>query len=512
MGGNKNTMLFHKFEILDCLKKDVGVAVYIANHIYLGKHILLKTLDQEQIPDPAMLSRFQREAKTLAQLDHPNIINVLDFGTYEQFFYISFEYFESRNLRDVFKSAELTGAEKQHVLVQLLQGLEYAHDRRIVHRDIKPENILLNKDNQLKIADFGLAHIYGEESFTQQSSIIGTPSYMSPEQIRGEELSEQTDLFSAGVVIYELYTGSNPFIGADVGVTLNNILSRQITAGKTIQPEEVRLVLDGLLKNNKKERFRSARDALSLLDIKDSTQDESAVFPERTPFRISAKVVIGIASILILFIFSIRFFIGTQKEQPIAQENQQLYDVDSLKSAVLRDSLQAVFRDSSKEREPAIAGIETDRKDSSRDIIEKNPGRLFIQCQPWAHVYIDSQLKNTTPLQDPIELKPGRYEIELKHPKFPSYVKNIRIEAEKDYYIAATLFSYLSCNIFPWGDIYLNGELLGQTPFSEPLVIAPGRHVLTVKNQEYGSIDQAFSVAPGDTFYFVQNFEQEAGI
>ncbi|MBN1465358.1 serine/threonine protein kinase, partial [candidate division KSB1 bacterium] len=264
MDGSGDNVLFDKFEILDCLKKDVGVGVYIANHIYLGKRILLKTLDREHIPDPTMLSRFQREAKTLAQLDHPNIIDVLDFGTLGQFFYISFEYFKSRTLREVIRAGDLRNDQKRHVLVQLLRGLDYAHARQVIHRDIKPENILLDDENRLKIADFGLAHIRGEASFTQQASIVGTPSYMSPEQIRGEELTAQSDLFSTGIVAYELFTGSHPFLGADVGATLNNILSRQVTAAE-IQNDDVRAVIDGLLQKKAHERLRSAAEALHAL-------------------------------------------------------------------------------------------------------------------------------------------------------------------------------------------------------------------------------------------------------
>ena len=251
MGGHNHTILFDKFEILECLKKDIGVAVYIANHIFLGKRILLKTLDRDHIPDPAMLSRFQREAKTLAQLDFPNIIKVLDFGTQDQFFYISFEYFKSRTLRQVIQSNDLDDVEKEQVLIQLLQGLNCAHTRHIIHRDIKPENILLDENNHLKIADFGLAHVRGEESLTQQSSIVGTPSYMSPEQIRGEELSIQSDLFSAGVVAHELFSGINPFLGADVGVTLNNILAKKIAAEENIQSVRIRAVINQLLQKKK---------------------------------------------------------------------------------------------------------------------------------------------------------------------------------------------------------------------------------------------------------------------
>ena len=151
-----SNILFEKFDILECLKKETGLAVYSANHIYLGKRILLKTLDRETIADPAMLDRFQREAKTLARLDHPNIIKVLDFGTYESFFYISFEYFDSQNLREVFKSNRLSENQKLAVCTQLFRGLEYAHKYKIIHRDIKPENILIGDDLIPKISDFGM--------------------------------------------------------------------------------------------------------------------------------------------------------------------------------------------------------------------------------------------------------------------------------------------------------------------------------------------------------------------
>ncbi|RQW08330.1 PEGA domain-containing protein, partial [candidate division KSB1 bacterium] len=144
----------------------------------------------------------------------------------------------------------------------------------------------------------------------------------------------------------------------------------------------------------------------------------------------------------------------------------------------------------------------------SLSTINAAPGRLVIDCQPWAHVYIDSQLRNTTPLQEAILLWPGEHEIQLMHPNLPSYVQNIRIEAGQDYHLAVTLYSYLVCNIYPWGDVYLNDELLGQTPFST-LPIAPGEHVLTVKNQQYGSVTRGFAIAPGDTFFFTLNFEQK---
>ncbi|MBN1560369.1 serine/threonine protein kinase [candidate division KSB1 bacterium] len=507
MGGDHDTILFDKFEILECLKKDFGVGVYIANHIYLGKRILLKTLDREHIPDPAMLSRFQREAKTLAQLNHPNIINVLDFGTQDQFFYISFEYFKSRTLRQVIQSGELTEAQKRDVLVQLFHGLDYAHERQIIHRDIKPENVLLDENNRLKIADFGLAHVRGEESFTQQASIVGTPCYMSPEQIRGEDLTVQSDLFSAGVVAYELFSGINPFLGADVGATLNNILSRTITVAENIRNPDVRAVIDGLLQKNVNERLRSARQALHVLGDVDEPAAPRRMRARAEKPRRSFRVVGGLV-VFAVVAAAILWLQNWQKMQHIATANQQSMRPDSITSAIAPDSLLGSEPIRLEQKEPIVAESTREQPERLMPQLEKSPGRLFVECQPWAHIYIDSQFIDTTPLEDAIPVRPGDHDVQLKHPNFPTYVQNIRVEAEKEYHLAVTLCSYLACNIYPWGDVYLNGELLGQTPFDILPAIPPGQHVLTVKNQEYGSIVREFVVAPGDTFNFSLNFEE----
>ncbi|HSP87677.1 MAG TPA: serine/threonine-protein kinase, partial [Ignavibacteriaceae bacterium] len=217
-------ILFDRFEITDTLKKDQNSTVYLANHIYLGKKIILKTLSTEELPDKTFLERFKREAKILAQLDHPNIIKVMDFGTAGNSFYISFEYFESNNLRKVIKDNNLSVSDKINLCTQLFKALDSAHQRGVIHRDIKPENILVNSKLELKIADFGLAVVRDDLILTHKSSIVGTPGYMSPEQIKGEELTPQTDLFSSGIVIYELFTGVNPLIGKDISETINKIL------------------------------------------------------------------------------------------------------------------------------------------------------------------------------------------------------------------------------------------------------------------------------------------------
>src|ERR1035437_5538840 len=220
-------ILFEKFQIIETLKKDEHAGVYLANHIYLSKKIILKVLNTLKIPDAAIIERFKREAKILAKLDHPNIIKVLDFGMSKEFFYISFEYIEGESLRNVFKTKNLTQDQKEHLMIQLLQGLNYAHKNKIIHRDIKPENIFIDKNLNVKLGDFGLALSSDDNFVTNPYSIVGTPSYMSPEQIQGNKLTEQSDLFSAGVVIFELFTGINPFLRDNVSLTLNEIIGHR---------------------------------------------------------------------------------------------------------------------------------------------------------------------------------------------------------------------------------------------------------------------------------------------
>ena len=135
---NRNDLLFEKYKIIECLKKDEYSCVYIADHTYLGKKILLKTLNTDRIENTLWLDRFKREAKILAQLDHVNIIKVLDFGKHKNIFYLSFEYFDSRNLREILKENDLIFDQKSQILIQLAQGLSVAHQAGIVHRDIKP--------------------------------------------------------------------------------------------------------------------------------------------------------------------------------------------------------------------------------------------------------------------------------------------------------------------------------------------------------------------------------------
>ena len=203
------------YEILDLLGSGGAGLVYRARQRRLGRIVALKVLRPDVSEDPGFHQRFEREARALAQLDHPQVVRVYDFGTADSFCYLVLEYIEGANLRELARSGGLRSDQALELAGQLCEALQYAHDRGIVHRDIKPENILVDVDGRVRITDFGLAKMVhrndGFSTLTHQGQVMGTPHYMAPEQIgTPTQVDHRADLYSLGVVLYELLTGRLP--------------------------------------------------------------------------------------------------------------------------------------------------------------------------------------------------------------------------------------------------------------------------------------------------------------
>ena len=189
-------------------------AVYKARHRRLARPVAVKILDRELANDVGFADRFTREAQTLAKLDHPNIVRVYDFHQRDGLFVLIMELIDGVDLRQKIRSGGLAPEEALTLVPRLCDALQYAHDQGVVHRDIKPENILVDRDGAIKIADFGLAKLLGEEAddfLTRSRQVMGTPNYMAPEQVEHPgEVDHRADIFALGVVFYELLTGELP--------------------------------------------------------------------------------------------------------------------------------------------------------------------------------------------------------------------------------------------------------------------------------------------------------------
>lgn len=207
--------LFPQLELLECLGRGGMGAVYKARQPRLNRYVALKILVRERECDPKFTERFTREAQALARLSHPDIVAVYDFGEVAGLCYLLMEFVDGMTLRQLLLRGKLPADQALSIVPRVCEALQFAHEHGVVHRDIKPENILLDKKGRVKIADFGIAKMVGGESgrtnLTDEKQVMGTPHYMAPEQVeKPQEVDHRADIYSLGVVFYEMLTGELP--------------------------------------------------------------------------------------------------------------------------------------------------------------------------------------------------------------------------------------------------------------------------------------------------------------
>jgi serine/threonine-protein kinase len=208
----ENQLFSGKYEIQGEIARGGMGIVYKAVHKSLNRTVALKVLHAQYTGDASFVKRFQREARAMARLDHENVIRVYDVSEEQSAQYIVMEYFPGKDLKQVIlERGPLSIEQALSIALQMAEALAYAHAQGIVHRDIKPSNVMVDNRGKVKLADFGIAAATDEISVTATGQIIGTPEYMSPEQARGEAMDGRSDLYSLGIVLYEMLTGATPF-------------------------------------------------------------------------------------------------------------------------------------------------------------------------------------------------------------------------------------------------------------------------------------------------------------
>jgi serine/threonine protein kinase/Tol biopolymer transport system component len=260
--------------------------VYLAHDEQLDRKVALKVLLPEFCCDPERTERFKLEAKAASALNHPNIITIYEVGIEDDRLFIATEYVDGETLREKINSGEMTYLEAVKISEQVADALAVAHDAHIVHRDIKPDNIMIRKDGIVKILDFGLAKpifekLVGAEDETvrlvktQPGMVMGSVRYMSPEQARGKETDERTDVWSLGVVLYETLAGKNPFEGETVSDSLAAVIHLEPVPLEDV-PEELQRIVRKALKKKSGERYQSIKDlALDLKDLRSEAEQTS---------------------------------------------------------------------------------------------------------------------------------------------------------------------------------------------------------------------------------------------
>jgi len=297
------------YEIIEELGRGGMGVVYLAQDLKLKREVAIKFLPRIIGADSDERKRFEIEAQAAAALNHPNIAHIYAIEESDDQMFIVMEYIEGKELKDLvgaYCDAPIPINNVINYATQMAKGLDAAHKKGIVHRDIKSANIMITGDDHLKIMDFGLAKVRGGTLVTKSGTTFGTAAYMSPEQVRGNEVDHRSDIWSFGVVLYEMLTGKLPFSGDYEAAVAYSILNEEpspISGSNPEIPATITKIIEKLLKKNSSERYQNTAEILS--DLADINIGQSSLSPNaQQPLNDSRKSLI-IAKKNILFLSTI---------------------------------------------------------------------------------------------------------------------------------------------------------------------------------------------------------------
>ena len=263
-------MHYGRYEITGELGRGSMGVVYRAHDPQIGRDIALKVLRPDRVSSEDFVQRFLKEARAIGRMSHPSIVTVYDVGEDQGTVYIAMEFLEGMPLNAHVRDRSLGEEEMADIGIQVAESLDYAHERGIVHRDIKPQNIMVGPGGRVKLTDFGIAHIEdpGAGHQTQAGEILGTPNYMSPEQVMGRKVDGRSDLYSLGVILYELAAGARPFKGENLAAIFHAITSETPARVKDLNPGvtgELSDIIVKCLARDPAERYGSGRELADAL-------------------------------------------------------------------------------------------------------------------------------------------------------------------------------------------------------------------------------------------------------
>ncbi len=310
------------YRILEKIGQGGMGVVYLAEDKNLGRKVAIKFLPHHISPNTEEKERFKIEAQTAASLNHPNVSTIYSIEEVDNNAFIVMEYIEGSELKDKIKTGPIPAEEAINIAIQIAEGLKAAHNKGIIHRDIKSSNVMITGDGNVKVMDFGLAEICGGSEPANLNSTVGTAAYMSPEQVKGERLDHRTDIWSFGVVLYEMIAGKLPFVGdyeQAISYSIVNEIQKPISSHREDVPKELIIIIRKCLSKNPDERYSNVDELLSELNSlreKPISGKLSGKYIERQTN--SKPKILAVTGIILLFIAAslmIWNFLGENKSE-----------------------------------------------------------------------------------------------------------------------------------------------------------------------------------------------------
>ncbi|MBI4508054.1 MAG: serine/threonine protein kinase [Deltaproteobacteria bacterium] len=396
-----------------------GMAVvYKAVQENLNRTVAVKALKTAVAGDSQFAIRFEREALSLAQMQHENIIHVYDFLKERGAFFIVMEYVEGVDVYDLLERCGHLPVDVAAIVgVQVARALDYAHYRGIIHRDIKPANIMIARSGGVKLMDFGIARDPAFEDLTQAGTGVGTPSYMSPEQVLGDKLDFRSDLFALGIVMYQMVTGKKPFIEDEDRSVMQKIRLEKHPNPRKVNPDiprELERILSRCLQKLPRDRWRSTQELVVALE---------RFLAPRVKINYNARLVLFLKGQGLVRPEEAEKFLrpsminGSSPSRPMVLEGTRAV---TRRVAGLQGMITGAVALSVGLMHLAPVGTSFQGNSTMASLmpIKEPRGYLRVVANPWAHVFIDGKLVETTPIAEPIEVSAGIHELRLVNEYF----------------------------------------------------------------------------------------------
>lgn len=390
----------------------------------LGRTVAIKALKPSIAVDSQFAKRFEREAHFMASLQHENIIHVYDFIKDGGSMYIIMEYVQGVDLFDLLERTPQLPIEVAAIIaLHMARALDYAHFRGIVHRDVKPANVMVSRQGEVKLMDFGIARDDTMKDLTETGTGLGTPSYMSPEQILGDKLDFRSDLFSLGIVLYQMVTGQKPFVEDDSHTVMQKIRLDRYTPPRKLNPSVPRQLEHIMARCMEKMPANRYGSTQALID------DLVEFLATRVPINHNAR--------LVMFLREVGAITDAEADEILEAAGPRGARTRSTDRRLVRHvsaAMGALFL--------AVAGsggviqaasgrfdetVDSEVPEMGSPLTPENAGYLQVIVDPWAEVYVDGYRLAITPLARRIPLPPGRHFIKFVNPHYQILDKEIRV-------------------------------------------------------------------------------------